>query len=735
MLANIFAIITARGKKCLQSLFIKVPAFIRQTLIKMGKKKSTVKQGSGKISSVERGIALAFAGAVLVVLIVLVLNPQVMNDGTLAIVRFLAASFAGISGYLFSGTLGLEAKIPWNKTVIRATGGFATFILVLLLFFYGLPVSNTEDEQSYQKQKEYLNQANVIVAEFDQKTSTPVEIGRRIESAIEKKLQESELDNINIEFTPYTIKSEIEAQQISGENTTAVIWGWYDDYEIRVRIFLPTYNKIKDFNEIPFEIGDDLNKQIGFIIREDLPENVSFLAFLIIGQLKYINNDYVDGYKSYDIAMENIPENVKVENQELVHFLAARQIQSSTILPTISELQDNASETITENEDNLAATICGYAEAIHRKRSFAEAYNNLGVLLTEYSDREGQTIDPLFEIKKAADCLQRIDIQSDSRGVISQMFDKALELRPNWGLPKYNWATYDYNSSLYIGYYIDERLKKFKKKIKEVLRDDDSLYGAYVMLANVDFELGNFDLASTHLSKALSIAQSLDSLSNNVVSRLHTNLGQTYLKVKEYQKAETEFRDAIRIDPENAEALLALAHTSILTAKNKAALDTIVSISKIDIQGLGNPISASYAAKILESFIYFQEGKYQVAISTLKELDLSKTSFPNYIIVLLHSLKTGVNSSSDLEEAKRVGDHRGDGAYWDAFNHKDNDTLVLVWGDIYHECSRESGEQDKLPNYCDPGNTMEHIIHVYDKFLGKLTDRIFYRGGILIIGG
>ena len=62
-----------------------------------------------------------------------------MNSGTLAIVRFLAAAFAGISGYLFSGNLGLEAKIPWNKTQIRATGTFAAFVVVLLLFFYGVP--------------------------------------------------------------------------------------------------------------------------------------------------------------------------------------------------------------------------------------------------------------------------------------------------------------------------------------------------------------------------------------------------------------------------------------------------------------------------------------------------------------------------------------------------------------------------------------------------------------------
>ncbi|MDJ0735785.1 MAG: COR domain-containing protein [Nostocaceae cyanobacterium] len=95
-----------------------------------------------RISTVERGIALTMALAVLVTFIVLVLYPRSMNSGTLAIVRFLAATFAGIAGYLFSGNIGLEAKIPLNKTQLRATGAFAAFVLVLFIFFVGVPPSN-----------------------------------------------------------------------------------------------------------------------------------------------------------------------------------------------------------------------------------------------------------------------------------------------------------------------------------------------------------------------------------------------------------------------------------------------------------------------------------------------------------------------------------------------------------------------------------------------------------------
>ncbi|MGF1938707.1 MAG: COR domain-containing protein [Nostoc sp. ChiQUE02] len=108
--------------------------------------KPEVYKPSSQISPAERGIALAMALAVLIVFIVLVLNPRAMEGGTLAIVRFLAAAFAGISGYLLTGSLNLEAHVPLSKTNIKATGAFAAFVLVLLLFFYGVPASENSDK-------------------------------------------------------------------------------------------------------------------------------------------------------------------------------------------------------------------------------------------------------------------------------------------------------------------------------------------------------------------------------------------------------------------------------------------------------------------------------------------------------------------------------------------------------------------------------------------------------------
>ncbi|NEO34615.1 MAG: hypothetical protein F6K36_30345 [Symploca sp. SIO3C6] len=66
-----------------------------------------------------------------------------MNDGTLAIVRFLAALAGGLSAGLFLGEVQAQGAI--RKIFIRSSGGFAIFIIIFLLFFYGIPKSNNSE--------------------------------------------------------------------------------------------------------------------------------------------------------------------------------------------------------------------------------------------------------------------------------------------------------------------------------------------------------------------------------------------------------------------------------------------------------------------------------------------------------------------------------------------------------------------------------------------------------------
>jgi hypothetical protein len=81
--------------------------------------------------------ALIPGGLVLITFIILVLYPRNMDGGTLAIVRFLAAILAGLSAYLFTGTLKIEIRLPIGN--IQAAGAFCAFVITLIIFFYGIP--------------------------------------------------------------------------------------------------------------------------------------------------------------------------------------------------------------------------------------------------------------------------------------------------------------------------------------------------------------------------------------------------------------------------------------------------------------------------------------------------------------------------------------------------------------------------------------------------------------------
>jgi hypothetical protein len=97
-------------------------------------------------STWEKIVAIILATIVLGTFIFYIFSPPPTADATLAIIRFLAATFSGLAAFLFVGDLNLEGTIPrLNKLKIRAAGGFATFVLVFILFFYGIKPSGSSN--------------------------------------------------------------------------------------------------------------------------------------------------------------------------------------------------------------------------------------------------------------------------------------------------------------------------------------------------------------------------------------------------------------------------------------------------------------------------------------------------------------------------------------------------------------------------------------------------------------
>jgi len=87
-------------------------------------------------------VAVILATGVIISFIYFVFNPPAENSAALPIIRFLAATASGLSAFLFVGGLDLEATLPFKRGVVRAAGGFAVFIAVFFLFFYGIPSKN-----------------------------------------------------------------------------------------------------------------------------------------------------------------------------------------------------------------------------------------------------------------------------------------------------------------------------------------------------------------------------------------------------------------------------------------------------------------------------------------------------------------------------------------------------------------------------------------------------------------
>jgi len=91
----------------------------------------------------DRTLGFTLASVVVTAFIAFIfIPPEHLNPATLPVVRFLAALSAALAAYLFMGSMRLGGQMPlFNRMEVRAAGSFAVFLIVLLLFFWGLPTS------------------------------------------------------------------------------------------------------------------------------------------------------------------------------------------------------------------------------------------------------------------------------------------------------------------------------------------------------------------------------------------------------------------------------------------------------------------------------------------------------------------------------------------------------------------------------------------------------------------
>jgi hypothetical protein len=207
------------------------------------------------------------------------------------------------------------------------------------------------------------------------------------------------------------------------------------------------------------------NNDISFVVRNVLTANVSFLSLFITGHLNYLIGNFKIAHSAFDAAMANIPENVSIENQSILHFFRVRKLYH-TFEKEFKEVDyEDPHEKIGKKIEKV---ICEYADSIEHDSSMYLSYNNIGATLGDISGGYGLHLN-ISGSQKAMACLNkvvpsRLAIDSerliDENEVIAYFFDKAYEINPNFTLAKYNKLAYLWNSRAEGGAQLGKEFKE-----------------------------------------------------------------------------------------------------------------------------------------------------------------------------------------------------------------------------------------------------------------------------------
>jgi tetratricopeptide (TPR) repeat protein len=377
---------------------------------------------------------------------------------------------------------------------------------------------------------------HVAIAKLnDQNASKKYSIEPRLEGDLRQALREAGLSQaveVRVISQP-AVDSESAAQDlVSKTQSDVLVWGLYDDAGIRLSVLLgathaPTGTEDTVFSafELPTLTSGTAGgtETISYYITGTLPSNTKFLALYVIGHLEYLANRYSEGYRAFDAAMKELPNTVRIEDEALMHFFQARALPKQI-------------------DTDVMAAGCEYARAIQLDPTMFEAYNNLGVLLMDWSDIRYGTLGA---------CLDAAGLSSLKAG---DFFSQALQLKPDLGVALANLGTVTWNSAIDADRPITEtedfdalalqKREQARRQYEAALKIDPSIPVAYVALGNLDVWDGNFSGAIDHFKTALKLRPQWP--------QVLINLGQALALAGRDQEAEAVFRQALPSAPGEA---------------------------------------------------------------------------------------------------------------------------------------------------------------------------------------
>jgi Tfp pilus assembly protein PilF len=184
--------------------------------------------------------------------------------------------------------------------------------------------------------------------------------------------------------------------------------------------------------------------------------------------------------------------------------------------------------------------------------------------------------------------------------------------------------------------YKDNKLKETNSEYNEAIRLDKSNYSIWYELMRVEAELGEYTSLESHSSEAIELfpnqplpyffnglsnitlknyKKAIESLNdglefvynnNPLLLDFYSSLGDTYNAIKEYEKSDKSYDDALKIDPDNASILNNYAYYLSL---RKEKLEKAEKFSRKSNEL--SPNNRSYLDTY--GWILYQQGKYKEA--------------------------------------------------------------------------------------------------------------------------
>lgn len=221
-------------------------------------------------------------------------------------------------------------------------------------------------------------------------------------------------------------------------------------------------------------------------------------------------------------------------------------------------------------------------------------------------------------------------------------------------------------------YILNKDLVKAESEFKTAIQQDPNSEEAVTNVAYLYNEEGNSKKAAEILNSVPEAART---------AKIYAALGYTYEQQKDYKKATEAFRQSIKLDHDNLDAVRGLAQNLLNDNQVDAALGQYLAIQEAD------PEDSTTALRIAE--IYRRQGKFDLAMENLKKAEAmvqDSLEIP-YNEALVLEAQGKFDEAADLLQKLLLRINRPDNNY--SAGERNNRALFLErLGNIYREESR-----------------------------------------------